>query len=451
MYRKKQPLIIIAIFLLSNTIFSQSDCDPISTFPWTESFEHNGTELPLCWNLFGHSSAGIWNIVPDSIGTPSSAVEGNYKARVASVPAPYTKLFTPVFDLSMVEEPVLNYWHALKGNGNIYVYYRNSSSGDWILLQFFHGDLITIPDWQKEVVHLPNKSSHYQIEFRAMFPGIGGSYEVQLDNIKIMEFSDYADATLSSLTAFEGELEPVFSSDILNYSVNVANIEEITITATPTNPSAMVNGTGTFLLEYGQNVFPINIIAEDGETVLEYTITVNRDYNIDATLSHLSVSEGMLAPEFTSAHFNYAVEVEYYVTSVILSAIPNDVNATIIGDGVKNLNAGTNTFKIIVTAEDEITEMEYTIVINKLLDIRKIFSESDLISIYPNPTKGELTINNEQLRTMSVEVFDVYGRKQKISRMSEIGKSKIEINIAHLSAGIYFVKVGNRTMKVVKK
>ena len=33
------------------------------------------------------------------------------------------------------------------------------------------------------------------------------------------------------------------------------------------------------------------------------------------------------------------------------------------------------------------------------------------ISIYPNPTTGQLTINNEQLIINNVEVFDIYGRK----------------------------------------
>ena len=27
------------------------DCEPISTFPWAEGFEENGTKLPLCWEL----------------------------------------------------------------------------------------------------------------------------------------------------------------------------------------------------------------------------------------------------------------------------------------------------------------------------------------------------------------------------------------------------------------
>ena len=84
------------------------------------------------------------------------------------------------------------------------------------------------------------------------------------------------------------------------------------------------------------------------------------------------------------------------------------------------------------------------------------------LRVYPNPTTGVLnliqeTINNEQLTMNSVEVFDIYGRKvisdmrQSEIGKSEIGTSEIKINISHLPAGIYFVNVGNETVKVVKQ
>ena len=75
-------------------------------------------------------------------------------------------------------------------------------------------------------------------------------------------------------------------------------------------------------------------------------------------------------------------------------------------------------------------------------------------NLYPNPTTGELTINNEQLTINSIEVFDIYGKKT-ISDirypMSEIGKSEVKINIGHLPAGIYFVKISTQTGEEVKK
>ena len=73
------------------------------------------------------------------------------------------------------------------------------------------------------------------------------------------------------------------------------------------------------------------------------------------------------------------------------------------------------------------------------------------ITVFPNPTNGEVRIrkmNNEQLIMNNVEVFDIYGRKQKAGcRMQD---AEMVINIAHLPAGIYFLRVAEQTLKVIK-
>ena len=71
----------------------------------------------------------------------------------------------------------------------------------------------------------------------------------------------------------------------------------------------------------------------------------------------------------------------------------------------------------------------------------------DKITLVPNPTTGELTINNEQLTINNIEIFDIYGRKHHLITSS----SNHQINIAHLPAGIYFVKITTEVGGVVKK
>ena len=72
------------------------------------------------------------------------------------------------------------------------------------------------------------------------------------------------------------------------------------------------------------------------------------------------------------------------------------------------------------------------------------------IAIYPNPTTGELTINNEQLIINNIEIFDIYGRK--LSHIS-YPKSHISnlIDISDLAPGIYFVKIKTEINEIVKK
>ena len=80
-------------------------------------------------------------------------------------------------------------------------------------------------------------------------------------------------------------------------------------------------------------------------------------------------------------------------------------------------------------------------------------TEISTIAVYPNPTTGELTIDNGQLTINNVEVFDIYGRKMpQVSNLTSHISN--QINIAHLPAGIYFIKrttdVGTQTQKVIK-
>ena len=77
----------------------------------------------------------------------------------------------------------------------------------------------------------------------------------------------------------------------------------------------------------------------------------------------------------------------------------------------------------------------------------KEFSEE--IAIFPNPTTGQLTIDNGQLTIDNVEVFDVYGRK--LFEQKAEGRKQKEIDISDFRAGIYFVRIATEQGVVIKK
>jgi hypothetical protein len=83
------------------------------------------------------------------------------------------------------------------------------------------------------------------------------------------------------------------------------------------------------------------------------------------------------------------------------------------------------------------------------------FNLDSKIRVYPNPTTGKLRIEiagQARNDAATIEVFDIYGRKQKIvNRISEIGKSDIEIDISQLPAGIYVIKLEEKIVKIVKE
>ena len=93
------------------------------------------------------------------------------------------------------------------------------------------------------------------------------------------------------------------------------------------------------------------------------------------------------------------------------------------------------------------------------------------VMVYPNPTGDKLQVTSYELQVMGVEIFDVLGRSvvgttpavapvetQCIASLhSQISnlKPQITINISHLPAGTYFVRIttetGTITRKIIKK
>ena len=76
-------------------------------------------------------------------------------------------------------------------------------------------------------------------------------------------------------------------------------------------------------------------------------------------------------------------------------------------------------------------------------------NETSLL-VYPNPTDGEFIIEDKELTINNVEIFDIYGKKQSFSHLIFTSSNHL-INLSHLSAGIYFVKICTEAGEVVKK
>ena len=68
--------------------------------------------------------------------------------------------------------------------------------------------------------------------------------------------------------------------------------------------------------------------------------------------------------------------------------------------------------------------------------------------IYPNPTTGKLIIDNGQLTIKNIDLYNIVGQKQLSIVNSQLS---IEIDISHLAAGLYFLKIDGKTIKVIKE
>ena len=71
------------------------------------------------------------------------------------------------------------------------------------------------------------------------------------------------------------------------------------------------------------------------------------------------------------------------------------------------------------------------------------------ITVYPNPTTGELRIENGELRMENVDIFDIYGRN--VTPHTSYLSPHTSLDISELSAGVYFVRISTEKGVVNKK
>jgi len=132
-------------------------------------------------------------------------------------------------------------------------------------------------------------------------------------------------------------------------------------------------------------------------------------------------------------------------------------------DGVLYNGLTTDNVRKLREENAEKHKTEWDIFIKYLNDAGKIVKgtgiakprttpELNAISVFPNPTKGELRMENGKLRMDNVQIFDIFGKQLLIlnSQFSILNS----IDISHLPAGTYFVQIttekGVVTKKVVK-
>lgn len=171
---------------------------------------------------------------------------------------------------------------------------------------------------------------------------------------------------LSSLSISTGTLTPSFQPDKTEYSVIVGeNVDKITISATSVSDKATIAGTGTFSLNYGNNVINVNCISQSGVT-RTYSVTVVRQQpaGTGQTGGTIQIAEGA------------TISTNYAVGDVVTGIQPGTSAATVIsnitatGCSVKILNAdgsentgnvGTGS-KVAVYVNDTLVK-EYEVVI----------------------------------------------------------------------------------------
>ena len=87
---------------------------------------------------------------------------------------------------------------------------------------------------------------------------------------------------------------------------------------------------------------------------------------------------------------------------------------------------------------------------SKEIGISETTKDNSSIKVYPNPTTGELTIDNGQLKINNVEIFDIYGKLLSFHHLITSSSHHL-INISHFPTGVYFVKIRTEAGEIVRK
>ena len=69
------------------------------------------------------------------------------------------------------------------------------------------------------------------------------------------------------------------------------------------------------------------------------------------------------------------------------------------------------------------------------------------VEIYPNPVNDKLYIET-QTQTLTIEIYDVYGRRQQLSAVSHQPSA---VDVSGMNSGVYFVKVVTENGEIVKR
>ncbi|WP_105617288.1 leucine-rich repeat protein [Vallitalea okinawensis] len=203
------------------------------------------------------------------------------------------------------------------------------------------------------------------------------------------------DATLASIELSAGTLSPVFSSDKMEYTVDVTyETSSIEITPTTSDLNATVTVEGNEVtneevtevpLSVGTTVINIVVTSEDRSSTLETILIVTRAGSSDAGLSDLVINPGTLNPVFDSNTTSYFANVDNSISSINISPkASHSTGAIITVEGIElasgnttevPLSVGANEINIVVTAEDGMTTTQTILMVTRAANSDAILND----------------------------------------------------------------------------
>jgi hypothetical protein len=156
-------------------------------------------------------------------------------------------------------------------------------------------------------------------------------------------------STLSKLEIEGIELSQKFSGDLFEYSAAVENKVQtikLLVESSNTDSSITINGqeviSGTasnYSLQTGVNIFHISV-NDGSSTTISYTLTITREESSNNLLESIELSQGQLAPKFSSSVTEYNVAVPNSFPNITIKPTSVDPTSTIKVNGTPAEKAG---------------------------------------------------------------------------------------------------------------
>ncbi len=190
-----------------------------------------------------------------------------------------------------------------------------------------------------------------------------------------------------------------------------------------------IDFTGSVMVYDSETGLPMSISSN----ILELEVKAAQTASDNAYLASLKIGPGELNPDFSKDVYEYSTIVGHETKNLIISALPEDENATVRISGNESLKEGENKVTVTVTAEAG-NKKEYTI------QATKESAPEDKLNI--DPIKPDEKHGKFELVRIDNEIFAVYGGKYKLVEPGENvkipeGYTKTRTIISGISIDVY--------------
>jgi hypothetical protein len=164
----------------------------------------------------------------------------------------------------------------------------------------------------------------------------------------------------------------------------------------------------------------------------------------NTNLSSLKISPSVLEQEFNKDLLEYTATVDWEVTKLIISAIPEDEKAVVLIEGDTNLDVGNNIITIVVNAESKETK-KYKITVNRKANEDAVVDDTENEPGKDGNELSNIEINSFSLYKENDDIYIQFGYRYQVLDKEDVvniplGYIETTLNIDNINVVAYAPK-----------